>query len=56
MAEKEKIEEEILVVEQLPTQQVVTGEVDGKRIRFITKDEALKEILEIVRDLKVKIG
>ena len=53
MAEKEKAEEKLLVVSELPQAPMrkVQGE-DGKLYNLITKEEAILEILETVRELK----
>ena len=50
---EKKSEKSLVVVEQLPTQQlrVVTTE-DGDEYECLTRDEALTEILKIVRKLE----
>lgn len=45
-----------MIVAQLPTQVVSEGEIDGKKTKFITVEEAIKEILEIVRSIKKTTG
>lgn len=49
-----KVSDEVIVVEQLPSQQVRAGlSEDGKtNFNFITRDEALTEILKTIRDIK----
>lgn len=49
---KKEIKKEILVVQQLPTQQVTTTKYGDKEYDLITADEALTEILKTVRELK----
>jgi len=50
-------EEKLLVVTELPTQKVnkAIGE-DGNEYTLVTANEALKEILESVRDIKKLVG
>lgn len=50
------MEEEIVVVQQLPSQIVSEGEVNGKKVKFITVEEAIKEILEDVKHIKKTVG
>ena len=42
----------LLVSEQLPSEMYNTFERDGKKYIVLTRDEALAEILGIVRELK----
>lgn len=52
--EEEKISEEVMVVEEIPKQEVRIGiSEDGKtRFNFVTKEEALTEILKLTREIK----
>lgn len=50
--EEKESEKEILVVQQLPTQQVTTAKVGDKDYDLVTAEDALTEILKIVRELK----
>ena len=47
---------EIKIVQTLPTQEVNEIEIEGKKIQLITFEEAIREILETMRELKKKIG
>lgn len=52
MSEK-KEEKNLLIVDELPAVKTRTGTLeDGKEYDFMTANEAIKEILEIVRELK----
>ena len=47
------MKEEIFVVDSLPKNQVREGlSEDGKKFQFVTRDEALTEILKTIRELK----
>lgn len=52
MAKEKQIEKELLVVNELPTQELreITGE-DGTVYEVVTAQEAIKELLVKVRDI-----
>jgi len=54
MAEKE-VEKKLVVVQELPTQALRELEQDGVQYECVTINEALTEILDIVRKLNKKI-
>lgn len=47
---------EEIVVAQLPSTLVSEGEIDGKKVKYVTFEEAIKEILETVREIKKTVG
>ena len=55
---EEKISEETVVVEAIPSQPVRSGlSEDGKTMfNLVTRDEALTEILTLVREIKKGLG
>lgn len=53
--EEPKSEKLIAVVEQLPTQQLREVEMDNKQYECLTVNEALTEMLSILRDLHKKL-
>ena len=58
MEKKEEVVEKIVVVPELPTQQVskVLDEATGKPMNLITIAQALTEIYEDVKEIKRKVA
>ena len=49
---EKKAESKVLVVNELPTQQLYKGLIEGEEYSFVTKEDALTEILIAVRKLE----
>ena len=47
---------EIKIVQALPTQEISEIEIEGKKVQLITFEEAIREILETVREIKKTVG
>jgi len=53
--DKENKPNKILVVKELPTQQVNVGAIDGEEYDLVTVEDAITEILEKIRKIEKSV-